>query len=96
MSTNQETVKNNNEYVKRKPGRPRLNDKDSLIRDEEKREKAKERYYHNKETCTEQSRENQRRYREFYRTMKELIKEGKVELPEDVKEKVKELLLLKD
>ena len=40
--------------------------------------------------------ETQRRIREFNKIMKELYKEGKIKVPEEYDEKIKELLLLKD
>lgn len=82
------------EKNKVRPGRPRLTSEEALTKYEEKREKAKERYYLNKETCYEQSKKNSKRIHEFYKVMKELIKDGLINLPEDRAEKIKELLLL--
>jgi len=80
----------------RKPGRPKLNESQILKKSEDNRKKALDRYYQNKETCHEQSKNTQKRIRDLYKLIKDLTKEGKITFPEEYNEKIKELLLIKD
>lgn len=98
MSTSQE-----NKYIdtkqieyntKKKPGRKKMTEQEAIQKYEERREKAKERYYQNKDTCAEQSKNNSKRIHELYKEIKELFKKNQIILPEDKIEKIKELLLL--
>ena len=79
----------------RKPGRPKLNDSQIMQKTEDKRKKALERYYQNKDICHEQSKNTQKRIRDLYKLIKELTKEGKIIFPEEYNEKIKELLSIK-
>jgi hypothetical protein len=52
-------------------------------------------YYENKEKCYEQTKTNQKRYRELYKYVKEIVKQDKLEhLSEEEKQHLKELLCL--
>lgn len=77
-----------------KYNKSRLSNDEIIERVDKNREKALQRYYENKDKCKEQTKQNQKRYMQVYRIFKQLVKEGKIELPLEDKDHLKELLCL--
>jgi hypothetical protein len=84
------------EYKRKKVGRPPKSDEELLKKYQEKKEKAKLRYYEKSDEICKKTNENSKKIRDLYKLIKDLTKEGKITFPEEYNEKIKELLLIKD
>ena len=87
--------KEQSEYKRKKVGRPPKSEEELLKKYQEKKEKAKQRYYDNADIICKQTNENSKKIRDLYKLIKELTKEGKITFPEEYNEKIKELLSIK-
>ncbi len=75
--------------IKPKRGRPPKQN----VKDEKGKYLCKTKYYEeNSSEITARNKETQNRYRECYRTLKELVLQHNIEIPEHMKEKVNKLI----
>jgi hypothetical protein len=82
-------------FLPKKPGRPRKSHEEFLQAIEVHREKAKERYQQNAEKCRETTKQYQKRQRDIYQIIKELVKNDRLDeviQDEEVRTKIKEVL----
>ena len=77
------------DVVKPRRGRPSKPN----VKDENGKYLCKTKYYEeNSSEITARNKETQNRYRECYRTLKELVLQHNIEIPEHMKEKVNKLI----